>query len=269
MSLISYLASKNPLMKKQLRMAKMNATPEEHIKKSLKSAFTMGLFAFILVFFVTSRTNPKIGLAILAGLIVGKLMYDLSIKKVVLAINKRGKEIDRDVLFAGRFLLIKLNSGKPLINAIEEASEGFGATTDYFRDIMRNIEMGTPLEVALEEGSEYCPSPHLRKILFQITNALKIGVDVTNFLEAILDEIAEHQLTEIVRYGKKLSSLTMFYMLAAIIVPSLGMTMFIVVASMANLPLDMTAFSVIVFFLFILQFVFITLFKAARPNMDV
>jgi hypothetical protein len=31
----------------------------------------------------------------------------------------------------------------------------------------------------------------------------------------------------------------------------------------------MTAFSVIVFFLFILQFIFITLFKAARPNMDV
>lgn len=270
MSLIDYLASNQPLLKKQLRMAKMNATPEEHIKKSLKSAFTFGLFIFIMIFLITSRTNnPKIFLAVVAGIIVGKLMYSLSIKKVVLAIAKRGKEIDRDVLFAGRFLLIKLNSGKPLINAIEEASHGFGATTDYFRDIMRNIEMGTPLEDALGEGSEYCPSPSLRKILFQITNALKIGVDVTNFLEAILDEIAEHQLLEIVKYGKKLSSLTMFYMLAAIIVPSLGMTMFIVVASMANLPLDMTAFSVIVFFLFILQFIFITLFKAARPNMDV
>lgn len=269
MSLISYLASKHPDMKKRLRMAKIEVTPEQHIQKSIKSALTFGAFIGLMIIFVTSRTDPKILWGIIAGIIVAKLMYDLSIKKVDLAIAKRGKEIDKDVLFAGRFLLIKLNSGKPLINAIQEASEGFGATTLYFRDIMRSIEMGTPLEDALERGSEYCPSPHLRKILFQITNALKIGVDVTNFLEAILDEIAEHQLTEIVRYGKKLSSLTMFYMLAAIIVPSLGMTMFIVVASMANLPLDMTAFSVIVFFLFIIQFVFITLFKAARPNMDV
>lgn len=270
MGLIYYLASKHPLLKKQLRMAKINISPEEYIKKSLKSALTFALFIFIMIFLLTSKSrNPKIFLAFIVALIVGKLMYDFSIRKVILAINNRGKKIDRDVLFAGRFLLIKLNSGKPLINAIDEASHGFGATTDYFRDIMRNIEMGTPLETALEEGSEYCPSPSLRKILFQITNALKIGVDVTNFLEAILDEIAEQQLTEIVKYGKKLSSLTMFYMLIAIIVPSLGMTMFIVIASMANLPLDMTAFSVIIFFLFIIQFIFITLFKAARPNMDV
>lgn len=269
MSLASYLAAGQPLLKKQLRMAKIESTPEQYIQKSIKNAFMIGIFGFILVFFLTSKDHPKIVMPLLVGLIVAKLMYNLSIKKVSIAIDKRGKEIDRDVLFAGRFLLIKLNSGKPLINAIEEAANGFGATTDYFRDIMRNIEMGTPLEDALDEGAEYCPSVHLKKILFQITNALKIGVDVTNFLEATLDEIAEHQLTEIVRYGKKLSSLTMFYMLAAIIVPSLGMTMFIVIASMMNLPMNMTIFTVIVFFLFILQFIFITLFKAARPNMDV
>ncbi len=269
MSLISYLVSRKPLLKKQLRMAKLDTTPEDYIKKSLKSSLMMGFFAFAMIFFLMGKDHPSLLMPIIIGLIVVKLMYDLSIKKILVRILKRGKEIDRDVLFAGRFLLIKLNSGKPLINAIQEASEGFGATTEYFRDIMRNIEMGTPLEVALEEGSEYCPSEHLRKILFQISNALKIGVDVTNFLESILDEIAEHQLTEIVRYGKKLSSLTMFYMLAAIIVPSLGMTMFIVVASMMNIPLGMLTFSGIIFFLFILQFIFITLFKAARPNMDV
>jgi archaellum biogenesis protein FlaJ (TadC family) len=267
--MINYLVSRNPLLKKKLRMAKIDIKPEDYLKTSLKNAVMMGIFVFVMIFLFMGKENPTITTPLIAGLIAGKLMYNLSIKKIDVKIAKRGKEIDRDVLFAGRFLLIKLNSGKPLINAIQEASEGFGATTEYFRDIMRNIEMGTPLETALEEGSEYCPSEHLKKILFQISNALKIGVDVTNFLESILDEIAEHQLTEIVRYGKKLSSLTMFYMLAAIIVPSLGMTMFIVVASMMNIPLGMLTFSGIVFFLFILQFIFITLFKAARPNMEV
>lgn len=269
MSVISYLAARQPLLKKQLRMAKIDMSTEQFVQKSLKSAAMMGVFLFIMLFFLLTKQGMPVIVPILGGLFIGKVMYGLNIKKASIAIAKRGKEIDRDVLFAGRFLLIKLNSGKPLINAIEEASEGFGATTEYFRDIMREIQMGTPLEDALQRGSEYCPSIHLKKILFQITNALKIGVDVTNFLEATLDEIAEHQLTEIVRYGKKLSSLTMFYMLAAIIVPSLGMTMFIVVASMMSIPLNMTVFTVIVFFLFILQFVFITLFKAARPNMEV
>lgn len=269
MSFVDYLAKKNVSLRKDLRRAHINQSPEEFVKKALVGAGYMGAGVAILVFLFLARDGgaPFIP-ALLGGLLVAKLMYDLNMRKIKVSIAKRGKLIDRDVLFAGRLLLIKLNSGTPLMNALEEAAQGVGETTKYIQDILRNIELGTPLEEALEEASEYCPSEFLRKVLFQITNALKIGIDVTNFLEAILDEIAEAQLQEIIRYGKKLSSLTMFYMLAAIVVPSLGMTMFIVVASMASIPLDMIAFVVITFFLFIIQFVFITLFKAARPNVD-
>ena len=94
-------------------------------------------------------------------------------------------------------------------------------------------------------------------------------MDVTNFLQAILDEISDEQLSQILRYGKKLSSLSMFYMLAAVIVPSLGMTLFVVVASLISLELNMTSFSIIIAGLMIVQFIFITIFKSSRPIMDV
>ena len=61
----------------------------------------------------------------------------------------------------------------------------------------------------------------------------------------------------------------MFYMLGAIILPSLGMTLLIVIASLISINIDILGFTVIVFFLMIIQFIFITLFKSARPNMDV
>jgi pilus assembly protein TadC len=269
MTFVEYVTNKYPSLRKDLRKARMSTTPTEYVKKSLTSAAYMGFGVMILVFFFLLRDGGfPLLIPLLAGAVVGKIMFDVNMRKTAVAIAKRGKAIDRDVLFAGRLLLIKLNSGTPLLNALEDAASGVGETTKYFQDILRAIELGTPLEQALERATEYCPSENLRKVLFQITNALKIGIDVTNFLEAILEEISEEQLTEIIRYGKKLSSLTMFYMLAAIVVPSLGMTMFIVVASMANLPLDMLAFSVIIFFLFIIQFIFITLFKSARPNID-
>ena len=270
MTFVEYLTNKYPSLRKDLRKARMSIEPKDYVKKSLTSAGYMGAGVGIMIFFFMIRDGGfPIFQAAAGALIVGKIMFDVNMRKTAVSIRKRAKAINRDVLFAGRLLLIKLNSGTPLLNALEEAADGVGETTKYFQDILRAIELGTPLEQALEQATEYCPSENLRKILFQITNALKIGIDVTNFLSAILDEIAEEQLTEIIRYGKKLSSLTMFYMLAAIVVPSLGMTMFIVVASMANLPLDMIAFSVITFFLFIIQFVFITLFKAARPNIDI
>lgn len=269
MSFARAIAAKHPELKKKLRVAKTNQTPEAYVKKAVKVSLTSGAAVLLIAFFLLSKNEPSFIVPIILGLIAGFVMYSITMRKVDIAIRKRARAIDREVLFAGRFLLIKLNSGKPLLNAIEEASHGFGAATSYFKDIMREIELGTPLEKALERGTEYCPSESLKKILFQITNALKIGVDVTNFLQAILDEISEEQLNAILRYGKKLSSLTMFYMLVAIVVPSLGMTLLIVIASLVSIPLDMGAFIAITFFLFVLQYIFITMFKSARPNMDV
>jgi pilus assembly protein TadC len=250
-------------------MAKVDVSPERYVQKAFSSAIMFGFSFALFSFMLMSKSSPHILTPLIIGLVIGYGFFKLSMKKIDVLISRRAKEIDKEVLFAGRFLLIKLNSGKPLINALEEASTGFGAATEYFQDIMRDIHMGTPLEEALEKGTEYCPSERLKKILFQITNALKIGVDVTNFLEAILDEISEEELTDILRYGKKLSSLTMFYMLGAVIVPSLGMTLFVVVASLISIKLDMVSFTIIVLLLGFLQFIFITLFRSARPNMDV
>lgn len=269
MTLSNYLLSKQPLLKKKLRVAKLNKTPEEYVKLALKGGALFGFAAAAFVYFLRMESGGGILLPLLAGFFVFFFMYKLNILKVDTAISKQAKNIDKDVLFAGRFLLIKLNSGKPLITAFEEASQGFGSATNYFQEIMRDIELGTPLEKALDKATEYCPSKKLKKILFQISNALRIGVDVTDFLDAILEEIAEEQLTEIVRYGKKLSSLTLFYMLAAIVFPSLGMTLFVVVASMISIDLNLTMFSIILGLLAFLQFIFISLFKSARPNMDV
>jgi pilus assembly protein TadC len=112
------------------------------------------------------------------------------------------------------------------------------------------------------------PSKKFKKILFQINNALKIGVDVSVPLEAALDEITQDQLVEIQRYGRKLNSLTMFYMLAAIVVPSLGITLFSVVASMVSIVIDMKMFIIVLFFLIFIQLIFLSIFRSIRPNLN-
>ena len=71
--------------------------------------------------------------------------------------------------------------------------------------------------------------------------------------ELILDEISNKQLIELQRYGKKLNSLTLFYLLTAIVVPSLGITMLIIISSFVSISLDNTVFFVILFFLFVFE----------------
>jgi len=239
----------------------------------VKKAFTTALmFSVILGFggalFILGWDWPiyLLPIAVIGSFFV---LFYIFMGRADIRIRKMAMEIDRDVLFAGRFLLIKLNSGQPLMNAIVDASNSYGASNRYLKEIVRDIELGTPLEVALEKASRYSPSEKLRRILFQISNALKIGIDVTNFLEANLDEIAERQLLEIKNYGHKLSGLTLFYMLFAIVIPSLGITMFITVVSLINIPVGFEVFVVILFALVIIEFVFLSIFKSIRPNVDI
>ncbi len=269
MSLSKELASRYPSLKRKLLVAHSTKTPEQFVERNLKLALSMGIPAALGLFMLLSAAGlPPVLLVGIVPLVLFGL-FQLFMHSADVEIRKLAKEIDRDVLFAGRFLLIKLNSGKPLMNAIIDASNSYGVANKYFKEIVRDIELGTPLEEALEKASRYSASEKMRRILFQISNALKIGVDVTDYLEAILDEIAQDQLTEIQKYGKKLSSLTMFYMLFAVVVPSLGITMLITVVSLVNIQIDFSLFGVFLFALVVVELVFISIFKAIRPTVNI
>lgn len=269
MSLAKSIAGRRPHLKKKLYMAGIDMLPEAYVQLKMRSAIIMSIMLGLLaLMFFAKRGNP-VAPTLLVLIFSYILIFNLLMKEVDSKITKLAKEIDKDVLFAGRFLLVKLNSGRPLINAIEDASKSYGLSNEYFKEIIRDIDLGTPLEKALEKATRNCPSDKLRKILFQITNALKIGTDVTNFLDAILDDIADQQLIEIKRYGKKLNSITMFYMLFAVVMPSLGMTMLIVIISLVNVPIVKQHFLLVLILLIFLQFIFITTFRNIRPNMNI
>ena len=259
----------NLRLKKKLRMAGISQTPKDYMKKVTQNSIMVGVAMTFLSFFLFSKNGMPLYYCLFAGIVFYFGANFVMLRVVDAKVTKRAKEIDKDVLFAGRFLLIKVNSGKPLINSLMEASQSYGVASYYFKEIVRNIELGTPLEESLEQAMDYCPSVKMKRILFQINSALKAGVDATHNLEAILEEISSDQLIEIQRYGKKLSGLALFYMLAAVVVPSLGITMFIVVASLVSLSVSSSVFVSFLFFLLLIEFVFITMFKAIRPSVNI
>jgi pilus assembly protein TadC len=258
-----------PELKEKLRSAGIRKKPAEFIDESIKNVFMMSLMITILSVFFILKNQISLIMVIPVFAITLGFFYTIMLKRLDVAMRKREREIDRDVLFAGRFLLVKLNSGKPLINSLFEASESYGVAGEYFKEIVEDIKIGTPLEEALEKAYKTTPSRKFRKILFQINNALKIGVDVTQPLESVLEEISHEQLIEIQRYGKKLNSIIMFYLLAAIVAPSLGITLFSIVASMLSLTIDLAAFFMILFFMTLIQLIFVGVIKNARPNLNI
>ncbi|MFH1770383.1 MAG: type II secretion system F family protein [archaeon] len=268
-SIASRVSNLFPDLKKQIWIAQINQKPEDYVKSKLKNGFMVAAAMAILTFFLVDKTEKSYWWILVSFLGFFMFVFITLMKTASARAIKKQKEIDREVLFAGRFLLVKLNSGKPLISALIDASKSYGVANHYFKSIVHEIDLGTPLEDALFKSIKFCPSEKMKKILFQIISAIKIGIDISVPLQSTLDQIAEEQLLEIKRYGKKLSSVTMFYMLGAVVMPSLGLTMFVIIASIVNFQADTTLFLTISFFLIVIELIFISIFRSIRPNVNI
>lgn len=265
---VNRVASFFPMLKNELRIAHLPYTPIEYVNKNLKLTFLYALLFTALLFFVLQKAKLSLLLMIPIFMILFILFFEYSLINVKAKIRKREREINKEVLFIGRYLLVKLYSGRPLLNALIETSASRGIASKYIKEIVDDIDTGNTIENALNNAMIYSPSDKLRRILFHINNALQLGIDVTKPLESVLEEITREEELEIKKYGKKLNTLVIFYMLAAVILPSLGVALFIIISSFINFPIGLKGLLIFVFFIVILQFIFITLFKSIRPMVN-
>ena len=265
---VNRIVSYFPTLKIDLRIAHLPYTPIEFVNKNLKvTALYASLFT-VLFFFVLQKAGMPLVLLLPIFMVLFILLFEYSLLSIKARIKKREREIDKEVLFIGNYLLVKIYSGRPLLNALIETSTGRGIASKYIKEIVNDIETGNTIEEALNNAMIYSPSEKLKKVLFHVNNALQLGIDVTKPLESVLEEITREEELEIKKYGKKLNTLVIFYMLAAVIIPSLGTAMFIVISSLLNFSISLKELLIFSFFIVVFQFMFITLFKSIRPRVS-
>lgn len=264
-SFANRISSSFPKLKRDLRIAHLSYTPSQYVNKTLKVSVLYSFLFSVLFFLVIKKAQLPIALIVPVYALLFIMIFQYSMIGIKAKIRKREKDIDREVLFVGRYLLVKLYSGRPLLNALIETANSRGVTAKYIKEIVDDISTGSTIEDALNNAMIYSPSEKFAKILFHLNNALQLGIDVTQPLESVLQEITKEEEFEIKKYGKKLNTMVIFYMLAAVIVPSLGVAIFIVIASFINFPISLNGLLILVFFIIIIEFIFITLFKSIRP----
>lgn len=272
---VSAILRSRPEIRRKVRIARINQSAEVFVGRAFRGAALFAFCAFILGFMLLDKVRGRelllqnLMLIVLASIggFLGAFLFLMNTLEVY--IKRQEKLLNRDVLFIGRYLLIKLQSGVPFYQALIDASHGnFGIASKYMREIVDDIELGTPIEQALSTAADLSPSNEFRQILWQINTALRSGVDVTSTLRSILNEIAGAQILEVERYGKKLSSLSLFYMLLAIIVPSLGLTLFVSFSSFLGLKLAFIHLIIVVFAMMFVQFMFMSMFRSIRPQIN-
>ncbi|MFH1770233.1 MAG: type II secretion system F family protein [archaeon] len=262
MLLYKWLTRLIPGLSIKLKEARMPDTDEQYMKKTWQSALYL-TFGLLFVGFLFTKS---FGTFLFFPIIFFFMFFYFS-RFVDVKIEKIKQDIDKEILFAGRFLIIELESGVPMYNSFKNLSKNYVIIGPYFGEIVDKIDLGTSVEDALNEMIATVPSPNLTKLLWQVLNSIKTGSDVSNSLNVVLSQIAREQRITITEYGRKLNPLAMFYMMAAIIVPSLGITMLAVFASLMGLKIGLGFLMVLVLLLGFVQFMFLSIIKSSRPPM--
>ncbi len=223
------------------------------------------LFALIVGIGYLSETN-MLFLASLIAIIIFLSTFATIIYYPQLVATKKMRLIEDNLIPASRQLYIEVKSGVPLFNAMISISTSYGEVSEEFKKIVSRINGGVSELDAISEASKQSPSFKLRRILWQISNALKVGSDVGTALETTIDGLTKDKMDDIEKYAHELSPWTMIYMMMAVIVPSLGITILIVIISIINVPITSIIFPLIIIFLIVFQLVFLNLIKTRRPR---
>ena len=263
MSLFKAVASHLPELRSTLRLARIADTPEQYLKKIATVSFMLAFALTLVVFgFMKSLTALVAFPLFFAGAAAYTYGYaDFKVKK-------QARLINQELVYATRYLIIQLESGIPLYSTFENLAKNYDHVGKPFAEINEKMNLGRPLTDALNETIDNCPSDELRKVLWQILNSLRVGSQITSAIQSVLDQVVREQKIAVVEYGRKLNPMAMMYMMAAIIVPSLGTTMLVVMATFLGFELNMTILLILAGLLLFIQFMFLAMIRSARPAVE-
>ena len=186
--------------------------------------------------------------------------------------SRRQGELERNLLFAARHLMIQTSAGVPFFDSIVSISEeyedsrlNYGQIGREFGRIVKEVRGGRELTAVLEDAAAASPSPYFKRMLWQLANANKAGANMGFVLRDIVEFLSNEQRILIRDYGSQLNPLAMFYMLICIIAPTMGVIFLAIFASIAAVPVNELTFLAILVLLAAAQIVFIGLIKSRRP----
>lgn len=248
-----------PELPRKLRTARMPDSPEYYVKKTLMTAVMMGVALTIIAFAFLQDARA------LYLLLLMPMLFFYFLHFVDMRILQLGRQADAEIVYAGRFLIIEIEAGVPLFDTFKNLARNYEKIGVYFQEIVDMVSLGTSTEQAINEMIEFVPSDSLRKMFWQILNSLRTGSEIADSLQIALEQIVREQQIAVVEYGRKLNPMAMFYMMIAVILPSLGITMIIVMATFVGFQLPLAILLTASGLLGFIQFMFLATIRSQRP----
>lgn len=271
--LSNFLFKLNPNIKRELNQADIDMDARRYFSISLLSSFLIFICAFAAIFIIgiTARTVYEVlPYAFLFSFMVSVIILFYYITYPKLVIIRKNKMIDRDLLFALRYILIRVRSGIPLYDAMVSVAQGdYGLVSDEFKKTVKEISSGVNELKALEDMAIRNPSEFFRRTIWQIANNMRSGADIADILDSLSKNLVEEHKILVRKYGSELNPIILFYMMFSVVIPSLSITVLVVMSSFSGVKVPIILFYIIPITVFILQIFFISVIKNRKPLLTI
>jgi len=263
------LSAVSPQLDLTLKQAGMPLDGVKYLSIASFSATFLSLLVFAVLLVVSFRFVDPLKAALIsvsfgAVLFVVMLVYLISYPRLI--VKKRTADVERNLMQALKHMLIQIRSGVPIYDSIISLSEGYGVLSEEFMGLIKDVNAGTGVEDALDELAMRVPSQNLRRVVWQLSNGIKAGSDMGRVINEVIDVMSKERMLAIRKYGSELNPLTLVYMMIAVIIPALGVTMLIVLSSFSGISISEVMFIGILAAVAFLQFMYMGMIKSRRPN---
>lgn len=257
-------------LRKKMREADMHESARQFMQRVVINSLWPTLAILIAAVFVIENQRAERLLLIPVLILAYLSMFFLMVQEPKARALKRKRELEKDLLFAGRHLWISLKGSLPLFDSLLAISKGgYGLVSKEMNRIVERVVVGVPLDTALQEIIEDNPSPAFRRMMLQMVNSVRSGADVGDSLGIVLEQISREQLIDVKEYGQKLNPIVMFYMVMGVIFPSLGISVGILILSFAGVRITMQDLLALIPLIAIVQYMFLSYIDVTRPTYEI
>ncbi len=263
---------RNSQLKEYLDSSDSSLSPEEFKAITIRSFFITFVFIYIISTILLFYFNIRRFYLFSFILALAFSLFVFTSQRIYPKVynNRRQRDIEKNLIPALEDMLVQLTSGIPLFNILTNISySDYGELSKEFRKAVKEINAGYPQVNVLQKIGERNSSVYFKRTLWQLSNGMRAGSDISIVIKESIKSLNEEQLIQIQNYGNKLNPLIMFYMLFGVILPALAITFLTIISSMIGLskPITTTLFIVMFVFITLFQVSFIGIIKSTRPSL--
>ncbi len=232
--------------------------------------FSVIVFSVIAIFGSMKIPDKALLYSTVFSFVIAFLIFGYAQLYPSLIILKRVRDLEKGTLFALRHMLIRIRSGVGLFDAMASIARGdYGTVSDEFEITVRKMASGTSQSQAMDEMALDNPSPYFRKVIWQISNAMKTGADISDVLHHLVEGLSFDQRIKIRESGAQMSPIALMYMMLTVILPSMGIVFIIALSLFMGFNFPNTVFYAILGGLGLFQYMFVGIVKNRRPSVEV